>query len=361
MNKIHFLVFIFTLSIISCQTDNNSKKMKIDDSVIEEGLNNDLSVKELDPVFPELKDLNSLNSTTFIPTLENTFDSDINTIYAATLCMAWKEIQDTIGSKIKNCENKDLTLMTNSNSYLNVLNKNEYTTMVNVTEDSVTNLRIIQAMAYFKKALPFEYPLTKYENGLAFKSINVLSFGFNHEGPAKILYYNNDDDFALKLIPKDSDHEIILLKKEFNKLISMQNEIKKLENNIKIFSENRSSNNRWKYNFNRKDKVRIPIINFHLEHDFNDIIGSHFYTFNNTPFQISRFYQKNAFILDENGAIVESLAIEEAVEEAVEEELQKAKNLIFDKPFLILLKRESNEFPYFAVYIANTELMKRVK
>lgn len=353
----HLFILIIITLMISCQSGNNSETSKV--SPIEKEENVDLPQKSFDPVFPELLNLNSLHSSIFIPTLENSFNSDLNAIYAATLCIAWKEIQDTIGSAIKNCESEDLTLMSNSKSYLNVLNKNEYLTSIKVTKDSVTNLRLIEALAYFKKSLPFDYPLSKYDNELAFNDVNIISFGFNHKGPAKILYYNDGDDFAIKLYPKDSEHEIILIKTDFTQTLSIQNEIKSLEKQIENFRENRSSKNIWKYKFNEDDRVRIPVIKFHLEHVFEDIVGSHFYTEKNIPFRVTKFYQKNAFILDENGAIVESLAIEEVIELFVEEEPQAPKNLLFDKPFIILLKRENSKFPYFAIYIGNNELMKK--
>ena len=47
-----------------------------------------------------------------------------------------------------------------------------------------------------------------------------------------------------------------------------------------------------------------------------------------------------------------------AATEAVEEfEKPKPKMMIFDKPFIIFLKRKDAEYPYFGVYIANDELL----
>jgi len=45
------------------------------------------------------------------------------------------------------------------------------------------------------------------------------------------------------------------------------------------------------------------------------------------------------------------------VEEIEEIEKPKPKKMIFDKPFLILLKRKDAKNPYFGLWNTNTELM----
>ena len=69
-------------------------------------------------------------------------------------------------------------------------------------------------------------------------------------------------------------------------------------------------------------------------------------------------YQRTAFVINERGAEVESKA-EVAVTEEMVEELPKPKTMIFDKPYLILLKRIDSRYPYFAMFVSNSELMKK--
>jgi hypothetical protein len=107
------------------------------------------------------------------------------------------------------------------------------------------------------------------------------------------------------------------------------------------------------------DHVKIPIINFNLEHHFKNIENSLFSTLN-TAYWVKTFYQKNAFILNENGAKVESEAVVECVEAAAEiigEEKPQPKHLLFNDDFVIFLKRKDAENPYFGLYITNDELM----
>jgi hypothetical protein len=60
------------------------------------------------------------------------------------------------------------------------------------------------------------------------------------------------------------------------------------------------------------------------------------------------------------GADIESEAEVEVTEEVEEEhEKPKPKKMIFDKPFLILLKRTDAKNPYFGLWTTNTELMTK--
>lgn len=114
------------------------------------------------------------------------------------------------------------------------------------------------------------------------------------------------------------------MSKEINRLTEIGNTEKK----------NKKTN--WKYNYNEEDIVIIPKFNFNIEANYPTIKGNRFST-NKQNFIIESIKQRTAFVLDENGAEIESEA-EVAVAEEVNEK-PKPKKLIFDKPFLILLKR----------------------
>ena len=74
----------------------------------------------------------------------------------------------------------------------------------------------------------------------------------------------------------------------------------------------------------------------------------------------ARSDQRTAFVLNEKGAEVESetiMAVTDSTSAVMER--PQPKNLIFDKPFLILLKRTDSKNPYFAMFVANNELMEK--
>jgi hypothetical protein len=309
--------------------------------------------------FPEVKNLSEYKNTDFNPTLEHKITKDKNHVYCATLLFAWDEVKNQINAPlIISDQYGDLKLLNQSTSYKNVLNKNEYDVSGEIEENR------IKATAIFKKSLPFEIKLQKFNNKLVFNGQKVESFGvtgfddYELLKNVKIAYYKDDNNFIIKLVPKDAEHEIILFKSErdFNSIAEMTLEINKL---IEIGKEEKKNNKiNWKYQYNYEDIVVIPKFNFNIQTNFKNIEGNKFTT-EKSNFVIEEVWQRTAFILDESGAEIESEAIMEAsVEELAEDfEEPKPKKMIFDKPFLVLLKRTNIKNPYFALWTTNTELM----
>ncbi len=312
-----------------------------------------------DKIFTEVKNLSDFKKTLFIPTLENTISNDKNSIYCATLLFAWDEIRKEINSPLTiSSEYRELNLLNSSKSFSDVLKNNEYESSIEIDEN------LIIAKAEFSKSLPFEFKLQSYTNKLVFDNQKVASFGINGYNDyeqlktIKIIYYKNDNNFIIKLLPKEREHEIILFKtsQSFNSIAEMTSEIKKLTE-IGI-SEIKNDKINWKYYINEDDKIIIPKINFNIETNYKSLEGNNF----NAELQnyiVEKAWQRTAFILNESGAEIESEAEIEvaAVEEAVEIEKRQPKKLIFDKPFLILLKRKDAKNPYFGLWTTNTELM----
>jgi hypothetical protein len=174
----------------------------------------------------------------------------------------------------------------------------------------------------------------------------------------KIIYYKNDNNFIIKLLPKDKEHEIILFKTEqgFNSIAEMTLEIEKLTEIGKVEIKNEKIN--WKYYYDVEDIVIIPKFSFNIQTNFKTLEGTSF-TSNGESYDIFKAWQRTAFILDESGAEIESEAEIEYATEEIEEEYEKPKpkKMIFDKPFLILLKRTDAKNPYFGLWTTNTELM----
>ena len=159
-------------------------------------------------------------------------------------------------------------------------------------------------------------------------------------------------------MPKDKEHEIILFKtgQKFNSIADMTKEIEQLSKIGKAEKENEKIN--WKYDYNKEDIVIIPKFNFNIETNYTTLEGNSFKS-KKQNFQIERAWQRTAFILDESGAEIESEAeMVAAIAETQEPyEKPKPKRMIFDQPFLILLKRTEAKNPYFGLWTTNTELM----
>lgn len=344
MNKFVVIASLFSI-FIGCQSETKpqaeTKTEKKSDSA---------------EVFPELKNVKSYKNTDFTPTFESSFDKTKNIIYSTTLPLAWNEIRSQLTPPIGNFQSAQLKQLDETKSFLNTLKKNEYETTVEVIDS------IIKASAYFRKSLPFEFPLTKHKESFKFGNIDVQSFGFyvgnGYHGQmdfSKVNYFNDENDYSISLFPKDKQHEIILILLNENTISSFDKYFDhyKKNSNVKI-----NPDNSWKYKYRKEDDVKIPIIEFNLEKDYEDMIESKFTT-GKMPFEIVKAYQQNAFVLNEKGAEVESFADMAADAAAEDAEKPAPKLMYFNKPFVLFLKRKDAEFPYFGIYIFNDELLKK--
>ena len=311
-----------------------------------------------DKKITEVKKLSDYKNTQFIPTLENEISDSKNSIYCATLLFAWDEIRKEINSPLSiPSKFTELNLLNSSTSFSDVLENNEYESSIEINGNSII------AKAEFDKSLPFEHELQNLSNKLTFNNQKVAAFGliglctYEQFQNIKIIYYKNDSNFIVKLLPKEKEHEVILLmsEKKFNSISEMNKEIERLTEIGKKEIKNNKIN--WKYYYKEDDQLIIPKFNFNIETNYDSLEGNKFSS-ENENYNIERAFQRTAFKLDQSGAIIESEAeIEVVVEEIEEIEKPKPKKMIFDKPFLILLKRKDAKNPYFGLWNTNTELM----
>lgn len=115
----------------------------------------------------------------------------------------------------------------------------------------------------------------------------------------------------------------------------------------------------WKLLFLESDLLNIPVVEFNLDKNFDNLIGNRFSADTDT-FQIDKAYQRIGLRLDEEGAEVESVVEYGVATEEAPAQIEKPtpKHLIFDSPFLLVMKRVDSANPYLVVWIENTELLK---
>ena len=341
----------FLLALTSCVSKSDSEKLENEKVEIKkptiEPLEKPIQIQKA--TFPKVKNVADLKKTDFIPTLESSFKTGNNIIYGATMPFAWNEIKNFIGTPLNNFTSEELKKLNETKSFLNVLKENEYKTAVKFDGIEIT------AEAYLKNSLPFEMALTKFNKTLKFDKSEVESFGFwTSSSYARINYFKNEDNFSISLFPENKEHEIILIMNQ-----KVKNASADFTQYLKILNQEKNQN----IHFNMGDKVEIPIIEFNIEKKFSKLVGSKFFS-ETTMFKIKKAYQQNAFILNENGAEIYSevqIAAEASAEVGFEKPKPKPKPkmMIFNKPFVVFLKRIDAINPYFGVYIANDELLKK--
>ncbi|MFL5729296.1 MAG: hypothetical protein ACJ75J_07395 [Cytophagaceae bacterium] len=347
MQKLFFLLSASAL-LTACNTDKPTGNQE-----------QPVQKKTLTQEFPAKVNLRNLKQTAFVPTLEHSVSTDKNVIYAPALLYAWDQVRGLIKEPIHISlpDTSSLSLLNKSTSYKDALKSNEYQAEAHMEDDAII------ATAFFNKTLPFKTPFQKIEGTHRFKGEKVKAFGmsyYDHERieQFEILYYKSDDQFIIRLIPADNQHEIILAKgvKLSRRFADIIRETESLIEKGK--KEKKNSPLRWKYEFTDDDSLSIPIIRFNIETHYEDLEGQKFSTKLKSHI-IETAYQRTALILDESGAIVESEAVMAVDSTAIHPptEKPKPKYLIFDSPYLMLIKRTESKNPYFVMKVQNSELM----
>ncbi|MCU0351867.1 MAG: hypothetical protein MUF43_13730 [Flavobacterium sp.] len=318
--------------------------------------------------FPPLRNLSSYKQTVVATTLEDSLQADFNTVYCVSLLYAWDELKKVLNEPVViDSKATQLLALNKSKSHHDVRSREDVTFKTDVSSDLVT------VFATFEKSLPFGTEFndfsSKYYNdreGLKFKDTPVESFGiigyrYGVTNSIEVLYYKDDNDFALKLIPNDSKHEIILYlpTKSYESMASLLTD---LDSKIaESQSEKKDKNNAWKFEVKGQDELFIPKIAFNLKADFNKIKGARF-SAGNKDFLMKEVTQQNAFFLDQTGAGIESIVeLEAPACEEPKEKKPRIQKLHFNKPFFLMMKKKNAKRPYFALWVANTELLLKTK
>lgn len=311
---------------------------------------------------PGVTKLDILTQTDFVPTLENSIKNNKNIIYAPAFLFAWNKLSETLGGKIivDDSNSNDFKLVTRSTSYQNSMVDSEY-----LAEVIVDNGEIV-ARAIFNKTLPFATKLEKAGTPMHFGKIKVAVFGMYHYDEAiiersRILYYNNDNNFILKLMPRDNDHEILFVK-GLGEVTDLAEAIKRTYALIRQGEKERNDQTIvWKYEITPVDIFSIPEIKFNVKTNYKEIEGQTLSTSGLKGLTILEASQRTGFILNENGAEVESEAMVKMAADSSDAPLEiiHPKKMIFDSPFYMIIKHVDITNPYFVMKVNNTELMKK--
>ncbi|HUU18859.1 MAG TPA: hypothetical protein VMW72_17035 [Sedimentisphaerales bacterium] len=207
---------------------------------------------------------------------------------------------------------------------------------------------IAVAYAYMFKALPFEWTFTRFHSNLQFEGYYVDSFGIcqfmeDEEDMASqviILNYLNSDDFIIELKTKAKDDRLILAK--VPPQVTLGDTLSTVERRIV---------NTKPIKMRKYADLYVPVLNFEILREYSELHNHRMRTSNEriNGLPIGYAAQMVRFRLDETGAILLS--------ESLIPVPASGGQLIFDKPFLILLKRSEAKNPYFALWVGNSELL----
>ena len=183
----------------------------------------------------------------------------------------------------------------------------------------------------------------KFEFTNPFDILDDDTFGINNHSDSKldnnvkVLYYDDYDNYAVKLITKDND-EVILVKGKNNK-----------DNFLEIFEELNTTN---ESNFLSDDTITISNLDFKLKTSYKELKNKQI---KNTNFVITDALQTINFILDNTGGKVKSESAITFKNTAINEE----RNFNFKDNYVLFLKEKDKDKPYFAMKVDNIEKFKQ--
>ena len=207
--------------------------------------------------------------------------------------------------------------------------------------------------AMLKKEFNFLEPFSTAMGSMEFKNSNtkVKCFGVdNTNNPVagknvEVLFYNSTEDFAIKL--KTIEGEEVYLYKTPSDNNSFE------EKYFEMISkkDNYKGNNSWEKN----DYLRIPFISVKDEINYDELCGRYIKDKNRT--YIKQALQTINFELNNVGGSVKSEALIEITKSAT---IEIGRKFLFDDNFVLFLKEENKEKPYFALNVDNIDLLEVV-
>ena len=300
---------------------------------------------------------------------------DANKVWVGTFNLVWNDfMNDVIGGKIEfedgyselaNELNKQTFTVKqlNSNSYFKIHGNatfdlktqiengikqkfNENSTILDKVEWGNENAYVLYAM--LKKEFNYleKFPTLK-DNTFGDSEEKVKYFGLQPDTSqdasknVEILFYNSKEDFAIKLKTQEGE-EVYLYR--------TTGENKSFEENYQEIIEKQSKytgENSWKEN----DILRIPFIKVNSEINYDELCGRYI---KGTDWYIRQALQTVDFELNNYGGSVKSEALIEALKQAVS---KSGREFIFNDDFILYLKEENKDKPYFALKVDNIDIL----
>ena len=316
-------------------------------------------------------------NTMVISHLDEKVDPAKNIVYASSFLMAWKALKENIiRENILLQEPVSLTPQLNKASETISID-DDYVAMAGISGDGIVkkiNTELDQKYGFqneelnqylnrddniicfscFIEDILFKYPFMEHKKDYPFFSNKnreeVTCFGLGENSNLKnrekirkqveLYDYVDCNNFIIRLKGKDSSNELYLAKVPFGK--TMEETILGVEKRVSTTGPEQ---------LKEGDLLVIPKIKFSIEKSYTELLGKHLANRGFEKYFFAVADQHINFSLDESGAKTQSDAVVV---------LKKGPNdgkLLFDRPFLLYMKKKDADQPFFALWIANPEFL----
>ena len=282
------------------------------------------------------------------PTFTSKISSiDTNKVWCGTFNLVWNDfMNDVIGGKIEFEDGpSELADELNKQTFtVNELNSNSYYKIHGIASFDLKNKIESEIKEKFNEDSKI---LDKVEwgNSEAYVLYSMLKKEFNYLEKFPTLKDNtfgdSEEDFAIKLKTKEGE-EVYLYR--------TTGENKSFEENYKEMLEKQAKYTGDK-NWNKNDILNIPFIKITDEINYDELCGRFI---KGTNWYIRQAIQTIDFELNNYGGSVKSEALIEALKEAV---FETERKFIYNNDFILYLKEEDKEKPYFALKVDNTDVL----
>ena len=196
-----------------------------------------------------------------------------------------------------------------------------------------------------KKDFEFLHQFDKLGKSAFRNSQQAEYFGINAKTDSRVrdevqvLYYNNQNDFAIKLATKGND-EVYLYKNNANKSFN------ELYDNMQYKTKNYKGDE----NFNKADDLKVPNIKFDVLKSFDELTNKRIM---GTNLMITQALESIKFDMNNKGVELKSEAamIISRTSLAPEVETSKPRHFYLDDTFVIFLQENNKSKPYFALRV----------
>lgn len=176
----------------------------------------------------------------------------------------------------------------------------------------------------------------------------VEYFGINNASEeslnqnVEVLFYNNQNDFAVKLKTKENEELILYMNDTYTSFNDMYNEI-----------EEKSEKYLGDKTFNQSDELKVPYINVDTIINYDELCGK--IIKDTDQMYISNAIQNVKFTLNEKGG---NLLSEATVVSEYNSLAENARFFNFTKSFIIFMKEENKSKPYFSLKVDNVNILE---
>lgn len=179
----------------------------------------------------------------------------------------------------------------------------------------------------------------------------VKYFGINEDSKknlaknVSVLFYNSNDDFAVKLYTKSND-EVLLYRTNDDK--NFEAYYTELKQKTKDFEGDKK--------FNRDDKLSVPNLALYQETSFKEIEG---HRIKGTNFKIDKTIETVDFKMDNEGVKLKSEAA--IMMKCMAMPIERGRNFRFDDKFVLFLIENGHKTPYYAMRVDDVETINKTE